>query len=95
MLLPSPNHPYQRSDRGVWPQGAPGSLAFMPEADDDQTTAPRRVFSAYGVASAVLGLLAVVAIVLGTLIWSGHRNATDERAYQTRVMPAAADWTGC
>ena len=68
----------------------------MREADDDQDQreAPRRVFSSYGMASAVLGVVAVVAIVLGTLIWSGHRNATDERAYQTRVMAAAADWTG-
>jgi hypothetical protein len=68
----------------------------MPEADDDQDqrAAPNGVFSTYGMASAVLGVVAVVAIVLGTLIWSGHRNATDERAYQTRVMAAAADWTG-
>jgi hypothetical protein len=68
----------------------------MPEADEDhdQDEADRRVFTGYGVASAVLGLLTVVAIVLGTLIWSGHRNATDERTYQTRVMAAAADWTG-
>jgi hypothetical protein len=68
----------------------------MPEADDDQDQreAPNRVFSTYGMASAVLGVVAVVAIVLGTLIWSGHRNATDERAYQTRAMAAAADWTG-
>ncbi len=68
----------------------------MPEADDDQDQqeAPSRVFSTYGMASAVLGVVAVAAIVLGTLIWSGHRNATDERTYQTRVMAAAADWTG-
>ena len=65
----------------------------MPEAETTED-APQRVFSGYGVASAVLGLVAVVTIVLGTLIWSGHRNATDERAYQTRVMSAAADWTG-
>jgi hypothetical protein len=36
----------------------------------------------------------VIAIALGALIWSAHHNATDERAYQTRVMAAAADWTG-
>lgn len=68
----------------------------MPEADEDQDQheTPKRVFSAYGVASAALGLVSVVAVVLGTLIWSGHRDATDERAYQTRVMAAAADWTG-
>ena len=67
----------------------------MPEADadHDQDEADRRVFTGYGVASAVLGLLTVVAIVLGTLIWSGHRTATDDRTYQTRVMAAAADWT--
>lgn len=68
----------------------PGSLALMPEADQRHD----RVFSGYGIASAVLGVLAVAAVVLGALIWSGHRNATDERAYQTRVMSAAADWTG-
>lgn len=66
----------------------------MPEADQTQDDAHDGVFSGYGVASAVLGLVAVVAVVLGVLIWSGHRNATDERAYQTRVMSAAADWTG-
>lgn len=65
----------------------------MPEAETTEDAAPQRVFSGYGVASAVLGLVAAAAIVLGTLIWSGHRNAGDERAYQTRVMAAAADWT--
>jgi len=68
----------------------------MPEADDDQDQheAPGRVFTGYGVGSAALGVVSVIAIVLGVLIWSGHRNATDERVYQTRVMAAAADWTG-
>ena len=69
----------------------------MPEADQttpepDATSAG--VFSGYGIASAVLGVLSVVAVVLGALVWSGHRDATDERAYQTRVLAAAADWTG-
>jgi hypothetical protein len=62
----------------------------MPDAAADR----KRVFSGYGVASAVLGLVAVVAVVLGTLIWSSHRSDTDERTYQTRVMSAAAEWTG-
>ena len=66
----------------------------MPEAEKTEEKTPQRVFSSYGFASAVLGLVCVVAIVLGTLIWSAHRKATDERAYQTRVMAAAADWTG-
>jgi hypothetical protein len=69
----------------------------MPEAEQsgsDQDEAHHPLFSAFGIASSVLGLVAVIAIVLATLIWSAHRNATDERAYQTRVMSAAADWTG-
>ncbi|WP_445168063.1 hypothetical protein ACTXG7_01265 [Mycolicibacterium sp. Dal123E01] len=66
----------------------------MPEAANTDDDAPRGVFSVYGIASAVLGVVSVFAIVLGTLIWSGHRDATDERTYQTRVMGAAADWTG-
>ncbi|BBZ78984.1 hypothetical protein MANY_43210 [Mycolicibacterium anyangense] len=69
----------------------------MPEAD--QTTSQRgattaRVFSGYGIASAVLAVLGVVAVVLGAVVWSDHRSATDERGYQTRVLAAAADWTG-
>ena len=66
----------------------------MPEAEKTEDEATRGVFSIYGIASAVLGLVCVLAVVLGTLIWSGHRDATDERTYQTRVMAAAADWTG-
>ncbi|KAA0111193.1 hypothetical protein [Mycolicibacterium sp. P1-5] len=66
----------------------------MPEAENTEDEAPDRVFTGYGVGSAVLGVVAVAAIVLGVLIWSGHRDATDERAYQSRVMAVAADWTG-
>ncbi len=66
----------------------------MPEADDTVDQAPQRVLTGYGVGSAVLGLVAVVALVLGGLIWSAHRSSTVERGYQTRVMAAAADWTG-
>lgn len=66
-------------------------------AEADETTSDptnSRVFSGYGIASAVLALVAVVAVVLGTLIWSHHRSAAHERDYQTRVLAAAADWTG-
>ena len=69
----------------------------MPEADEttsERTAAATRVFSGYGIASAVLGALGVVAVVLGGLIWSDHRSAADERTYQSRVLAAAADWTG-
>jgi hypothetical protein len=66
----------------------------MPEAEEPDNEAPDRVFTGYGVSSAVLGAIALAAVVLGFLIWSGHRDATDERTYQSRVMAAAADWTG-
>lgn len=52
------------------------------------------VFSRYGVASTVLAVISVVALVLGGLIWKSHRDDAAERAYLTRVMQAAADWTG-
>lgn len=51
------------------------------------------VFTGYGIASAVLGVVAVLAVVLAAIIWSGHRDEVDERAYQTQVLQAAADWT--
>ncbi|MDH6243433.1 hypothetical protein [Mycobacterium sp. OTB74] len=52
------------------------------------------IFTGYGVASALLGLVAVVAVVLATLIYVGHRNDADERDHEVRAMQAAADWTG-
>jgi len=53
-----------------------------------------RIFSSYGIASTVLGVLAVAAVVLGYFIWSAHRDEVGERAYLTRVMQTAAEWTG-
>ena len=61
-------------------------------ADEDESDGA--VFSNYGIASAVLGVLSVAAVVLAVVIWSAHRDATDERAYLTRVMQTAAGWTG-
>jgi hypothetical protein len=58
----------------------------------EQTDGP--AISAYGVASAALGVLSVAAIVLGWFIWSAHRSDVDERGYQSRAMQAAVDWTG-
>jgi hypothetical protein len=62
------------------------------EATPEQSAG--RVFSPYGVASAVLGLLCVAAIALGVVIWSSHRSDVQERSYQSRALQAAADWTG-
>jgi hypothetical protein len=61
--------------------------AEQPAEQDDG-----RVFSGFGVASAVLGVLAVAAVVLAAIIWTGHHEADGERGYQTRVLQAAADW---
>ncbi len=74
---------------------APGTLSPMP----DDEPRPNRgddhgpVFTGFGIGSAVLGVLAVVAIGLGVLIWTQHRSDVDELHYRTRVMQAAADWT--
>ena len=62
--------------------------------EDESTSAGAPVISNYGIASAVLGVLSVAAVVLGVIVWSAHRDATDERGYLTRVMQTAADWTG-
>jgi hypothetical protein len=52
------------------------------------------IFSNYGIASTFLGVLSVAAVVLGVIIWTAHRDDKGERAYLTRVMQTAADWTG-
>lgn len=65
--------------------------------DDEQLSDPSPgggVFSGYGVASAVAGVVAVVAVVLAGLIWADHRADTNELRYRTQVLQTAADWTG-
>ncbi|MCZ0730967.1 hypothetical protein [Mycolicibacterium iranicum] len=52
------------------------------------------VFTGFGVASAVLGVVALIAVVLAAMVWSGHRDETAELRYRTQVLQAAADWTG-
>ena len=61
-----------------------------PRQDNDQSGG---VFSGYGIASAVLGVIAIAALVVATLIWTEHRSEVEERAYKSRVLQAAADWT--
>ncbi len=65
-------------------------------ADPDQLTAEDlpRPSGGYGVASAVLALVAVAAVALIAVMWSGHRAATADRDYQARVLQVAAQWTG-
>jgi hypothetical protein len=52
------------------------------------------VISGLGIASAVLGLVCVAAIVLTTMIWSAHRELEDDLAYKARVMQVAVNWAG-
>jgi hypothetical protein len=59
-----------------------------PDHEDDGP-----VFTGFGIASAVLGALAIAALVLAGLIWTQHRGDVDELHYRARVMQAAADWT--
>ncbi|OBF29150.1 hypothetical protein [Mycobacterium sp. ACS4331] len=63
-------------------------------ADAAEVPPPGPVFSPYGIASAVLAVVAVAGLVLAGLIYSGHRDQVDELDHRTRVMQAAADWTG-
>jgi hypothetical protein len=55
------------------------------------TSAP---VSTFGVASAILAVIAVAAAALVAVMWSGHRSAESERSHQARAMQAAAQWTG-
>jgi len=63
-------------------------------SDSSEPESGGAIFSNYGIASAVLGVLSVAAVVLGVIIWTAHRDDVSERAYLTRVMQTAADWTG-
>jgi hypothetical protein len=67
----------------------------MPDEPAEEPQRPAGgVFTGLGIGSAVLGVVALVAVALAALIWVGHRNDVTERAYQTTVLQAAADWTG-
>jgi hypothetical protein len=65
----------------------------MPDESTEEPTASGGVFSGYGIASVVLGVLSVAAIALAAVIWTSHRNETEQRSYQTRVMQSAVQWT--
>ncbi|MGO8767448.1 MAG: hypothetical protein ACLQIK_08925 [Mycobacterium sp.] len=77
--------------------GEPTEPPTDDEPTDDEPADPEpvrgAVFSPYGIASAVLGVLSVAAVVLGAVIWSAHRDDAGERTYLTRVMETAAEWT--
>jgi hypothetical protein len=64
------------------------------EDEDDEDDEDGQAISGYGVGSIFLAVLSVAAVVLCALIWHGHREDINERVYLSRVMQAAADWTG-
>lgn len=66
----------------------------MPDELDDERTSAGGGISGYGIGSAVLGVLSVAAVIFAVVLWTGHRHDVADRAYQTRVLQAAADWTG-
>ena len=92
------------NDRAMPTASGPSQAAEQEEpadsADESEPDLPSpnrqtvQVFSGYGVASTVLGVLSVAAVVLGVLIWPAHRDDAGERIYLSRVMQTAADWTG-
>ena len=72
----------------------------MPDDEQEPTPEPERnvqadrVFTGCGIASAVLGVVAVVAVVLATVIWTRHHAHEEELDYRSRALQAAAAWTG-
>ncbi|WP_250149706.1 hypothetical protein [Mycolicibacter acidiphilus] len=66
-------------------------------AKDAKESAPEAasgpVLSAYGVGSAVLGLVAVAAVAFGYITWSAHHSDLQERSYRSKVLQTAASWT--
>ena len=78
---------------GVEPDDTSGD-ADSGAGSSESEVAGDEIFSHYGIASTVLGLLSVGAVVLGVIIWSAHRDEAGERTYLSRVMQTAADWTG-
>jgi len=73
-----------------------GDKTEQPVSSEDNNTEPatESIFSNYGLAATVVGVLSVAAVALLVVIWSGHRSEVDERKYQTRIMQTAIEWTG-
>lgn len=74
----------ERSDAAANAE-APGAA---PPAEDQA----EGIFSGYGIGSAVLGVIAVVAVVAATVFLLNHRADMQDREHKTKVLQAAADW---
>nr|WP_235733532.1 hypothetical protein [Mycobacteroides chelonae] len=57
-----------------------------------QGSAAGPVFSRYGVLSAVLGAITVVALVLSVFVVAGHRSQAARDRYDSRVLDTAVTW---
>ncbi|QLL07893.1 hypothetical protein [Mycobacterium vicinigordonae] len=89
-----PDQPDDRADVGEGSDRAGDTEDADEDAEDaDEDDTDEAMISGYGIGSAVLGLVSVAAVVLGVLIWTSHRDDSGERAYLTRVMQAASDWS--
>ena len=62
-----------------------------PTVRDEQ---PAGGISGFGVASAILAVIALAAAGLIAVTWSAHRSAAGDRTHEARVLEAAAQWTG-
>lgn len=96
---PEPPTPGARPDAKRAPKADPKSAADVDDLEDgddvdDGDEGPGGPISNYGLASACLGVLSIAAVVLAGMIWSAHRDASNERGYLSRVMQTAADWAG-
>ncbi|WP_163755305.1 hypothetical protein [Mycobacterium botniense] len=73
----------------------PGADDHAPQPTDGGVVSapkPGKVFSGYGIASAILGLVSVAALVFSAITWSMHRRADEEGHYRTEVKKTAAEW---
>jgi hypothetical protein len=80
--------PDERSDDDAATSEA-SSAAQPSEPGTDQAEG---IFSACGIGSAVLGIVAVVAAVAATVFLLNHRADIKDREHKTQVLQAAADW---
>ena len=73
-------------------QRSEDDAAEVPQSPHTRPATPG-IVSGYGIGSAVLGVIAVIAAVAATVFWLDHRTELRDREHKTQVLRAAADWT--
>lgn len=81
--------PDERSEDDAANTEAPVAVP-APESSNNQSEG---IFSGYGIGSAVLGAVGVLAVVAATMFVLNHRAADADRVHKARVLQAAGDWT--